>query len=53
VSYIPIYLPDGERFSVEWYISDGKATGVWVEHRVEQKKQVGFVAPRRDRERPS
>lgn len=48
MTFVPIYLPDGEQFTVEWYISDGKATGVesiresWVPHRVGPTRDTGF-----------
>jgi hypothetical protein len=44
-----IYTPDGEPIQVEWYISDGKATGVeairtsWMARPVGPPKTTGFA----------
>jgi hypothetical protein len=51
-----IYTPDGEPITVEWYISDGKATGVeairttWIAKPVYPKQPAtGFTGPPKDR----
>ena len=50
-----IYTPDGEPIQVEWYISDGKATGVeairtgWIAKRVDPPAAPTGFAPPRDK----